>query len=101
MLVLLAVSSMNTSRERCAPGFEPPQLGRGLLVQAPFLFWSLGIDCRVECGNGVLEFQEEVYLPLGLARLVTSRQRFNGQPAVTNKLVSGFLRCRGMIFCHE
>jgi hypothetical protein len=56
---------------------------------------------RVECGNGVLEFQEEVYLPLGLARLVTSRQRFNGQPAVTNKLVSGFLRCRGVIFCHE
>jgi hypothetical protein len=71
------------------------------LQGAPFLFWSLGIDYRVERGNGILEFQEEVYLPLGLARLVTSRQRFNGQPAVTNKLVSGFLRCRSVIFCHE
>jgi hypothetical protein len=75
--------------------------GSAATCKAPFLFWSLGIDYRVERGNGVLEFQEEVYLPLGLARLVTSRQRFNGQPAVTNKLASGFLRCRGVIFCHE
>jgi hypothetical protein len=74
------------------PGLDRtrPRLAGVCLCKSPFLFWSLGIDYRIESGNGVLEFQKEVYLPLGLARLVTPRQRFNGQPAVTNKLVSGF-----------
>ncbi len=48
------------------------------MCKAPFLFWSLGIDYRVERGNSVLEFQEEVYLPLGLAWLVAARQRGSG-----------------------